>query len=117
MSGYSGKPLAQKLGLLDFEHVAGDDEPSDPSCGILSRDGDRLFLSSHRWDGVFGRAIVITTDDVDALFRKFRERDLATPGNPDAPEEVHERSVDQTWRTREFYVNDPDGNTLRFVQG
>jgi len=24
--------------------------------------------------------------------------------------------VDQTWGTREFYVTDPDGNTLRFRQ-
>jgi catechol 2,3-dioxygenase-like lactoylglutathione lyase family enzyme len=54
---------------------------------------------------------------VDALFRKFRERGLRTPGNPDAPEHVHEGPIDQTWGTREFYVEDPDGNTVRFIQG
>jgi hypothetical protein len=32
------------------------------------------------------------TDKIDAVFRK-------------------------TWGTREFYVDDPDGNTLRFTQG
>jgi len=109
--------LAFYTEVLDFEHVDGDDELSDPSFGILARDGGRLFLSSHRGDGVFGQAIAITTDDIDTLFHRFRERGLDTPGNPDAPEEVHEGPIDQTWGTREFYVADPDGNTLRFVQG
>jgi hypothetical protein len=65
---------------------------------------------------VCGQAIVITTADVDALFRKFRERGLDTPGNPDAPEAVHEGPIDQSWGMREFYVDDPDRNTLRFTQ-
>jgi len=30
---------------------------------------------------------------------------------------VHEGPIDQSWGTREFYVDDPDGNTLRFTQG
>jgi catechol 2,3-dioxygenase-like lactoylglutathione lyase family enzyme len=29
---------------------------------------------------------------------------------------VHRRPVDQTWGTREFYVDDPADNTLRFTQ-
>jgi hypothetical protein len=57
------------------------------------------------------------TDDVDALFRTFRMRGLKTPGNPEAPGAVHEGPIDQSWGTREFYVDDPDGNTLRFIQG
>ena len=60
--------------------------------------------------------VVVTTDDVDAVFRKFRGRGLQTPGDPDAPQEVHAGPLDQTWGTREFYVDDPDGNTLRFTQ-
>ena len=36
---------------------------------------------------------------------------------PNAPKQVHEGPIDQTWGTREFYVDDPDGNTLRFTQG
>lgn len=107
--------LAFYSGVLDFEHVDGDDDLSDPSFNVVSRDGDRLFLSSHRGDGEFGQAIVVTTANVDELFRKFRERGLRTPGNPDSP--VHEGPIDQTWGTREFYVDDPDGNTLRFTQG
>lgn len=79
------------------------------------RNGDPLFLSSHRGDGAFGQAIVVSTDDVDALFRKFQTRGLKPPGKPNSP--VHEGPLDQTWGTREFYVDDADGNTLRFIQG
>ena len=108
--------LAFYTGVLDFEHVGGDDELADPSFSALLREGDQLFLSSHRGDGEFGQAVVITTDDVDALARKFRARGLRTPGNPDAPQHVHDGPIDQSWGTREFYVDDPDGNTLRFTQ-
>lgn len=102
--------------VLDFERVDGDDDLGDPSYSVLSRRGDQLVLSSHHGDGEFGQAIVVTTNNVDELARKFRERGLRTPGNPDAPEHVHEGPIDQSWGTREFYVDDPDGNTLRFVQ-
>lgn len=101
--------------ILDFECIEGGQDDGDPSFRVLTREGDRLFLSSHRGDGEFGQAIVIVTDDVDALFRKFRERGLKTPGNPGSP--VHEGPIDQSWGTRELYVDDPDGNTLRFTQG
>jgi catechol 2,3-dioxygenase-like lactoylglutathione lyase family enzyme len=110
------KSLAFYTGVLDFERVDGDDDMDDPSYSLLSRDGDQLILSSHRGDGAFGQAIVITTGNVDALFRAFRERGLRTPGNPDAPAHVHEGPIDQSWGTRELYVDDPDGNTLRFTQ-
>jgi len=111
------RALAFYRDILEFERVDGDDEPNDPSFSVLARDGDFLYLSSHRGDGVFGTVVAITTNDIDALFRTLRARGLKTPGNPDAPEEVHEGPIDQSWGTREFYVEDPDGNTLRFVQG
>jgi catechol 2,3-dioxygenase-like lactoylglutathione lyase family enzyme len=100
--------------ILDFECPDGESDHSDPSFTILRRKRDRLFLSSHRGDGEFGQAIAVLTDDVDALFAKFRARGLKTPGDPGSP--VHEGPTDQTWGTREFYVDDPDGNTLRFIQ-
>ena len=109
--------LAFYTGVLDFERVDGDEAQDDPSFSVLARGKDCLFLSSHSGDGEFGQAIAVLTDNVDALFRKFRERKLATPGNPDAPRMVHEGPIDQSWGTREFYVDDPDGNTLRFIQG
>ena len=108
------KSLAFYTGVLDFEHVDGDDVLDDPSYSVVARGEDRLILSSHRGDGKFGQAVVVTTENIDELFRKFRERGLRTPGNPNSP--VHEGPIDQSWGTREFYVDDPDGNTLRFTQ-
>ena len=108
--------IAFYTNVLDFQCVehGGDD---DPSCSALMRGGALLLLSSHGGDGTFGQAIVVLTDNVDALFRKFRTRGLTTPGNSDAPGEVHEGPLNQSWGTREWYVDDPDGNTLRFVEG
>jgi catechol 2,3-dioxygenase-like lactoylglutathione lyase family enzyme len=106
--------LAFYTRVLDFVRVYGDGT-DDPSCSVLVRGGGHLLLSSHRGDGEFGQAVVVLTDDVDALFHKFKGRGLVTPGNPRSP--AHEGPIDQSWGTREFYVDDPDGNTLRFVQG
>jgi catechol 2,3-dioxygenase-like lactoylglutathione lyase family enzyme len=106
--------VAFYTGILDFERADGDDGPDDCSVVVLARGGDQLFLSSD--DGVFGSVVVVTTHDIDGLFRRLRQRGLQTPGNPDAPRLVHEGPIDQTWGTREFYVEDPDGNTMRFTQ-
>src|SRR5690242_864327 len=108
------RSVAFYTGILDFERVDGDDELDAPSFSVLARDGSHLFLSSHAGDGAFGAVVAVSTSDVDALFRAYRARGLETPGNPDAPQHVHEGPIDQTWGTREFYVDDPDGNTLRF---
>ena len=113
--------VAFYTGVLDFALADGGELSSadldDPGFCALARGEDRLFLSSHRGDGMFGQAVVVTTDDVDADCARFRARGLRTPGDPGSPREVHEGPIDQTWGTREFYVDDPDGNTLRFVRG
>ena len=101
--------------VLDFERIGGDDAPGDPSFHALRGYDGWLYLSSHRGDGQFGQAIAITTDDVDALFALLRERGVRPPTDG-PPSPVHRAPVDQTWGTREFYVDDPDGNTLRFTQ-
>lgn len=111
------RSLAFYTGILGFARVDGGGDAPDPAFCTMVRDEDRLFLSSHSGDGEVGQAIVVTTPDVDALFRALRERGLRTPGDPSAPVEVHEGPIDQTWGTRELYVDDPDGNTIRFVQG
>jgi catechol 2,3-dioxygenase-like lactoylglutathione lyase family enzyme len=104
--------------VLDFEvadESTGADAPlHDPTFVVLARDGDPLCLSSHTGDGEFGQAVVVTTDDLDALFRKYRLRGFPVPVRPESP--VHSGPTDQTWGTRELYVDDPDGNTLRFTQ-
>jgi catechol 2,3-dioxygenase-like lactoylglutathione lyase family enzyme len=102
--------------ILDFEYVDGDDPTAaDATFCVLSREGDLIFLSSS--DGGDRSVMAVMVDDVDAVFRKLRARGLKTPGDPDAPaQEVHQGPLDQTWGTREFYVEDPDGNSLRFTQ-
>ena len=103
--------------ILDFTIADRDEDLTDPSFSVIEREGGYIILSSHRGDGEFGTSLVVTTNNVDALFRKYLERGLKTPGNPDAPKLVHEGPIDQTWGTREFYVDDPDQNTIRFTQG
>jgi len=71
--------VAFYTGVLDFESVGGDEDLADPSHSVLSRGEDQLILSSHRGDGEFGQAVVVTTDDVDAVFRKFGNEGCARP--------------------------------------
>ncbi len=106
--------LAFYTGVLDFARAGDADDGDDASFTVLSRAGDLLFLSTGTGDGEFGQAVVVMTEDVDALFEKFLRRGLVRPAR-ESP--VHHGPVDQSWGTREFYVDDPDGNTLRFTQG
>jgi catechol 2,3-dioxygenase-like lactoylglutathione lyase family enzyme len=99
--------------VLDFVRTDGEDDEDDPGFVVLARTGDTLFLSSHVGDGKFGQAVVVMTDDVDTLFKKFLSRGLIPPSRDS---EVHHGPTNQSWGTREFYVDDPDGNTLRFTQ-
>src|SRR3954469_12212921 len=73
--------IAFYTNVLDFQCIehGGD---GDPSFSVLIRGASLLLLSSHGGDGTFGQAIVVLTDNVDALFNKFRTRGLKTPGNP-----------------------------------
>ena len=108
------KSVAFYTDLLGFAVLDGEEDLGDPGFCALSRCGDRLFLSSHGGDGEYGQAIVIVTDNVDQEWQALRQRGLVPPVGRDSP--VHQGPLDQTWGTREFYVDDPDGNTLRFVQ-
>jgi len=74
--------------------------------------GDAVIQLSH--EGQFRTPInffLHSPVEVDALFEKYVSRGLQHD-YPNSP--VHQGPLDQTWGTREFYVNDPDGNTLRF---
>jgi catechol 2,3-dioxygenase-like lactoylglutathione lyase family enzyme len=108
--------LAFYTEVLDFRQVDGDGRLEDPAFAVLARGDDQLILSSHAGDGAFGQAVVVTTSDVDGDFERFRARGLRPPpaaaGSP-----VHAAPLDQTWGTREVYITDPDGHTLRFVRG
>lgn len=108
------KALAFYTGVLDFICEGTWPEHGDPAFSILRRDGAELHLSSHGGDGVFGQAVVVLTPDVDAIFATLLARGLDTSAKPESP--VHQGPLSQTWGTRELYVDDPDGNTLRFMQ-
>ncbi len=97
---------------LDF-HVADDGALDDPAFIFLRRAGDLLALSSHGNGPIPRSSVIVMVEDVDALFKKFLSRGLK-PAKPESP--VHQGPTDQTWGTREFYVDDPDGNTLAFTQ-
>ena len=97
---------------LDF-HLADDDELNDPAFVFLRRAGDLVALSSYGSGPIQRSVAVVMIEDVDALFNKFLARGLK-PTKADSP--VHQGPTDQSWGTREFYIDDPDDNTLAFTQ-
>ncbi len=100
--------------LLDFR-VAFVLNENDPFYVILLRGVDELHLSLHGDRDRFSRSsAIVVCDNVDAVFDTFRARGLSVPIRPESP--VHEGPVDQTWGTREVYIDDPSGNTLCFQQ-
>jgi catechol 2,3-dioxygenase-like lactoylglutathione lyase family enzyme len=106
--------IAFHTGVLDFELAYTWPEES-PIYAVLTRGADEMHLSlpSGRRAPGNGSAIVVC-NDVDALFAAFRARGLSVPPRPDSP--VHEGPLDQTWGTREVYIDDPSGNTICFQQ-
>lgn len=78
---------------------------ADPCYMGISRDGVWLVLSSFSGDGVAGGVANLMVDDVDALHKEFMDRGVRIDTAP----------VDQTWGSREMYVKDTDGNSLRFI--
>ncbi|MBD2701177.1 VOC family protein [Spirosoma sp. BT702] len=73
-----------------------------------------LQLTVLESDTLFGSVANIRVLDVDALFQYYVARGLDTSSKENSP--VHQGPIDQSWGTREFYVTDSDGNTLRFCQ-
>ena len=99
---------------LDFDLTGVFPEAVDPAYAVLSRQGDELHLSSHAGDGVPGQSIVIPVPDVDAVFAQIIARGHRLPDRPESP--IHQGPTDQTWGTRDFVVDDPDGNSIVFTQ-
>lgn len=96
--------------IFDFTLKYPDEKDSDWVVTLIN-DEQELLLTS--MDGTPRTSVLVHVDDVDAVYRKCLERGLQVPNNPDSP--VHDNPIDQTWGLREFYVNDPAGNTLRFA--
>src|SRR6478672_6575661 len=79
---------------------------SGPCYFGLERDGIRIHLSSFPGDSKPGSAIVLITEDVDALFEEFALKNAVIDLGP----------TDQSWGNREMYIKDPDENSIRFTQ-
>ncbi len=107
------RSLGFYIGVLDFRLKYPGQSHGDVVIDVVN-DVAELQLSVLRGDGAFGSATNIGVMDVDALFKIYVARGLDVSKRPDSP--VHQGPVDQTWGKREFYVTDPDGNTLRFGQ-
>lgn len=82
-----------------------DEAKSDPCYMGLTRDGVWLHVSSFSGDGVSGGVVYLLVEDVDALYPELVAKGVRIDLEP----------ADQTWGNREMYVNDPDGNSIRFV--
>jgi uncharacterized glyoxalase superfamily protein PhnB len=83
-----------------------DESKADPCYMGLVRDNARLHVSSFSGDAVCGGVVRIEVDDVDALHAELVEKGVRIDTGP----------VDQTWGTREMYVKDADGNSVRFIR-
>jgi hypothetical protein len=99
--------------VLDFSLTA-IMTPEQPFYAVLSRGEDELHLSLATRRAPGGQSAIVLCEDVDALFADFKARGLPPPTREDSP--VHQAPLDQTWGTREVYVDDPDGNTLCYQQ-
>ena len=95
--------------ILDFQVKYPGASHDDAVVTIVNANAE-LMLSV--CDGVFGNPLYIRVENVDRLYGKYLVRELDTSMKKESP--VHQVPIDQTWGLREFYVNDPDGNTLRF---
>lgn len=96
-------------GLLGFERrfaYRPEDSLADPCYMGLVRDGAALHVSSFSGDGVAGSAVYLLVEDVDAIAAELSARGVTPSLEP----------TDQTWGNREMYLEDPDGNSVRFVQ-
>ncbi len=84
-----------------------DGEGDRPVYMQVSRGGLRLHLSSHHDDGTPGTAVLVVTDDLDALHSELADRDypFLNPGVEPGPA-----------GGREMQLIDPASNRLRFYE-
>lgn len=97
--------------LLDFELAWR--SPDGLVAGLLRGEAE-LMLTSLPTDQVARVNAHLLVADLDAVFARWTGRGLNQSQRTESP--VHLGPVHQSWGTREFYVTDPFGNTLRVVQ-
>jgi len=105
-SAAAEKFYCTRLGFRrEFAHRLDDANP-DPCYLGLTRDGVWLHVSSFSGDGISGGVANLIVEDVDALHAELLAKGVRIDTGP----------VDQTWGTREMYVRDADGNSIRFIE-
>lgn len=112
------RDMAEAIGfhtdILDFQ-LAFAWPDGAPTYAGLSRGTDEMHLVLTPGPGRYGHcSAILLCEEVDALLATFQTRGLLLQPRPDSP--VHEGPLDQSWGTREVYIDDPSGNTLIFQQ-
>jgi len=102
-------------GILGFELRYPEYRELSLSVGVIDlvSDGAILQLSRHMGKNPTPSSANLeleTPAQVDALFAQYTSRGLDQSHRTNSP--VHLAPLDQTWGTREVYIDDPDGNTL-----
>jgi len=105
--------IAFYTGILDFELKYPEATIEDGVVDLV-KENIELQLTVYERDHLFGSVVNIRVDEVDDLFKKYLERGLDVSNKKDSP--VHQGPTDQSWGTREFYITDKDGNTVRFCK-
>ena len=100
------KFYGDKLGFEKRFAYRPDESKADPCYTGFAGDNAFVHVSSFSGDSVAGCAVYLIVDDVDALHAEFASRGI----------EVGLELTDQSWGNREIYIEDPDGNSIRFVQ-
>ena len=101
------KFYTEKLGFRGPKSVTG------PVTSVFLEKAE-LMLSILDGDQQKGTNALLLVEDIEELFRSVKYSGIDMASHKDSP--VHQGVVEQTWGTLEFYVTDPDGNTVRFVQ-
>ena len=90
---------------LEFAHRL-DPLKDDPCYMGISRDGIWLHISSYSGDGVPGSVANLIVDNIDEIYAEYAKQGLQIDTPP----------TDQPWGSREMYIKDPEGNSLRYIQ-
>jgi hypothetical protein len=108
-----GESLHFYTEVLDFEMIVAWPSTKFPTFCVIRKDNTEIHLSANSGDGFNRNVVHVAVKDVNELVNKFRSRGLDTTLKKEAPVQD---LVDQTWCSKEFFVTDPSGNTLRFGQ-
>jgi uncharacterized glyoxalase superfamily protein PhnB len=95
-----------RLGFRKEFVYRSDDSKPEPCYLGLTRDRIWLHVSSFSGDGIPGCVVNFMVEDVDLLYMQLLAQGVSIESGP----------VDQSWGTRELYVRDVDGNSIRFIQ-